>query len=243
MGFPLIQPLFSCYLHFQIYISFLFVGHTHEDVDAAFSQIAKTLRQHDVETFDDLLHMLPNGNDVNIMFDVKKWMDPHLVEPEKHTGPLHFRFKAVGESDVQVHHKNLFNHPWEDYPSGFFKSYLNGKKFLPSGTPNQLSPDLDRMDLDRIKKQIKCISYLFSNPENIEWWNSFLESLTNKQKQQRGQWILKSLPRQRPGEEIESLSAGIPPELQKLLDKETARSVVSIFTVIILSHVNPYQII
>ena len=219
--------MFDFFFHFQVQLSFLFVGHTHEDVDAGFSQIAKTLRQQDVETLNELIEMLPNGQELEFMFDVKSWLEPHLVEPKKHTQPLHFRFQSVGDNDVTVHHKRLFNHPWQDYESGFFKSYINGKKYLPSGTPKQLPPDLERVDLERIKRQIRTLSHLFSNPEKNQWWNSFLSSLSNRKTQKRGQWILKMLPKRTKADQIEDLSIEIPPELQKLLDIETSYSVVS----------------
>ena len=38
----------------QVHLSFLFVGHTHEDVDACFSHISKKLRMNDAETIPDL---------------------------------------------------------------------------------------------------------------------------------------------------------------------------------------------
>ena len=81
----------------------------HEDVDAAFSQIAKTLRQQDVETFDDLVSILPNGKHLGLMYDGKGWMYPHLVDPQHHTQPLHYRFQAINDKDVKVHYKGLFN--------------------------------------------------------------------------------------------------------------------------------------
>ena len=42
----------------QVHLSFLIVGHTHEDVDAAFSRISEKLRRLDAETFYDLLGLL-----------------------------------------------------------------------------------------------------------------------------------------------------------------------------------------
>ena len=203
-NFTLNQPDIDFFsIHFQVHLSFLFVGHTHEDVDAAFSQIAKTLRQQDVETFDDLVSILPNGKHLGLMYDGKGWMYPHLVDPQHHTQPLHYRFQAINDKDVKVHYKGLFNHPWEEYESGFFKSYMNGKKYLPSGEPNQLTPNLDRIEIDRLTKQIKAIAHLFSKTDHTEWWNSFLETLSRKQSSKRGQWYLKLLPRQKKEEQTD----------------------------------------
>ncbi|VDI09707.1 Hypothetical predicted protein [Mytilus galloprovincialis] len=48
----------------EVHLSFLPVGHTHEDVDAAFSRIAETLRRNDAETMPRLKEMLPNVKDI-----------------------------------------------------------------------------------------------------------------------------------------------------------------------------------
>ena len=43
------------------------MGHTHKEVDAAFSQISTKLRQKDVETYDNLLELLPRPTDLKSM--------------------------------------------------------------------------------------------------------------------------------------------------------------------------------
>ena len=48
----------------QVHVSFLFVGHTHEDIDAAFHGVAEKFRRNDVETMSDLLSLLPETREI-----------------------------------------------------------------------------------------------------------------------------------------------------------------------------------
>ena len=95
------------------------------------------------------------------MFDVKSWLEPHLCEPLSHTEPLHFRFQAINDSNVKIHYKGLYSQPWIEYETGLFKSYVNGKKFLPKGTPKLLPPNLGHKKFDRLKRQIHNINICF----------------------------------------------------------------------------------
>ena len=135
---------YNCFC-FQVYLSFLFVGHTHEDVDAAFSQISKRLRQEDVET--NFLAFLPEAKDVTVMSDMKTWLEPHLCQPLDHTASLHFRFQTINDNDVKFQYKGLFDSPCINYECGFFKSYENGKIYLPRRTQKFLEPNIDKYKL------------------------------------------------------------------------------------------------
>ncbi|XP_063438737.1 uncharacterized protein LOC134719703 [Mytilus trossulus] len=76
----------------EVYLSFLPVGHTHEDVDAAFSRIAETLRRNDAETMPRLKEMLPNVKDIEAIYDIRSWITSSLNDIRKHTKPLHYKF-------------------------------------------------------------------------------------------------------------------------------------------------------
>ncbi|CAG2253820.1 unnamed protein product [Mytilus edulis] len=62
----------------KVHLSFLPVGHTHEDVDAAFSRIAETLRRNDAETMPRLKEMLPNVKDIEAIYDIRSWITSSL---------------------------------------------------------------------------------------------------------------------------------------------------------------------
>ena len=205
------------------------MGHTHEDVDAAFSQISKRLRQEDVETYDNFLAFLPEAKDVTVMFDVKTWLEPHLCQPLDHTAPLHFRFQAINDNDVKIQYKGLFDSPWINYECGFFKSYENGKRYLPRGTPKLLEPNIDNINFDKLRKQVHVIQHMFSKTEYVDWWDSFIDKLTKEKYKEKAQWYLKLLPRQKKEKDIEPIDDILPPQIRRLLNKETAIPNVSIY--------------
>ena len=46
----------------QMYLSFLLVGHTHEDIDQRFSVISGTLKRQDIDSMQELLELIKNGH-------------------------------------------------------------------------------------------------------------------------------------------------------------------------------------
>ena len=73
---------------FQVHLSFLYVGHTHEDVDAAFSKVADKLRKTDVEVLQDLIDVI-DGEVLDSIFDVKSWLAPEIKTSwHQHTSSL-----------------------------------------------------------------------------------------------------------------------------------------------------------
>ena len=80
-----------------MHLSFLPVGHTHEDVDAAFSKVADQLRKRDVETVEDLLNMLPKSEMLGTMFDVRNWLEPEISTLMGVSSPLHYKFESVND--------------------------------------------------------------------------------------------------------------------------------------------------
>ena len=59
--------------NFQVHLSFLYVGHTHEDIDAAFSKVAEKLRKQEAETLHGLMSLLPNAKQTSGLYDIKNW--------------------------------------------------------------------------------------------------------------------------------------------------------------------------
>ena len=90
----------------QIKMSFMPVGHTHEDIDQFFSRISAFLRKQDVQLLQKLLALVPKAYKKLIttaeqlvgVFDVRKWFDGHLSEMNSHSYPHVFKFtKCAGE--------------------------------------------------------------------------------------------------------------------------------------------------
>ncbi|XP_052218113.1 uncharacterized protein LOC127835717 [Dreissena polymorpha] len=69
--FSFLQLLVSERIFNEVHMSFLIVGHTHEDIDARFSMISRTLGSKDAEIFEDLLKILQSAERVTKIFDVQ----------------------------------------------------------------------------------------------------------------------------------------------------------------------------
>ena len=120
-GVLIYNNLFSYWKHllacihlsfFKVHLSFLHVGHTHEDIDASFSQLSMKLRKADAETMPQLLSLLNGANQLRGLFDIKAWLEPCLNNIKKHSKPLHFKFnKDVTQKTVMQDRANS-NRPW-----------------------------------------------------------------------------------------------------------------------------------
>ena len=45
----------------EVYLSFLLIGHTHEDIDQRFSVISSTLKRQDIDSMQELLELIQKG--------------------------------------------------------------------------------------------------------------------------------------------------------------------------------------
>ena len=73
-------------------MSFLMVGHTHEDIDQRFSCISRTLK-HDARSLPELhaviiismANMSVEATKLGGVFDIKSWLKPYLNHISQHT--------------------------------------------------------------------------------------------------------------------------------------------------------------
>ena len=111
-------------LIFQVHISFLFVGTTHEGVDSCFSRISQRLKKNDAETIPALKQFLPNVKELENMLDIKTWLLPSLRPVTHYTAPHHYSFtrsggKVCGQYRCQQHKD------WVNLPNSFLCGYQN----------------------------------------------------------------------------------------------------------------------
>ena len=88
------------------------MGHTHEDIDAAFSKVSSKLRHNDAETLEDLMGLVQNSVYLNGMVDFKGWVGDKLSRVSKHTQPHHFKFYQNGKT-VDISYKGQQHMPWK----------------------------------------------------------------------------------------------------------------------------------
>ena len=105
----------------KVKMCFLPVGHTHEDIDQAFSRIAVYLNKHDALSYDEFIQAIhksisvetkrPNMITVGQSFDFKVWLHSRLPKIESWTDNLCYRFSKGPTGTTQMHYKFLCNSP------------------------------------------------------------------------------------------------------------------------------------
>ena len=105
----------------KIKMCFLPVGHTHEDIDQAFSRIAVHLNKHDALTYDEFVNAIhksisheskrPNMITIGQSYNFKVWLEDRLPKIESWTDNLCYRFSKGYNGTTQMHYKFLCNSP------------------------------------------------------------------------------------------------------------------------------------
>lgn len=224
---------------FQIHLSFLYVGHTHEDIDAAFSRIAEQLRRTEAETLPELLKILgPSGRTMRGLYDLREWMSPHLVTISHHSKPHHFKFEQCENGNCKNFYKGNNDDPWKELESLFKET--GGSVRLPAGKPKLTEPNFEHLNTARLEKSIESWSILFSDHRDgnkYRWWKKFLKEVKDLilKKSERlryarinSEWILPLLPKLRESGSSRNEELQLPPPLQALLDEESQEPQVSI---------------
>lgn len=221
-------------LFLQVHLSFLMVGHTHEDVDAAFSKIANSLRINDAETYPDLVKLLPNCNEIVWLYNVRDWLSPYINDIRKHTKPLHFKFcRDQQTNDVSFCYKARNENPWKS-EHGLLHRKGNGKVKLPTGVPKLILPTFNNVPIQNLEARLPYWQCLFSDQvSNTQFnhWKQHIHHLkklrdnVNFQKREifsTAHWILPKLPKQKSNYQDErSDHDEIPAAIRRLIDEET----------------------
>ena len=194
-------------------MSFLIVGHTHEDVDAGFSKISEKLRRNDAATLDDLMNLLPKPVMLEQMFDFKKWVDPHFSRLDYVSEPLHYKISNVADS-VKVYCKGLHNQDWREMDYTILME-------KPKGKPTTVKPDFSKFSFEKMIKQIHAIKHLFKDSEQtVNWWTQFFEGL-KANKRTNAVWNFNQLPKQKKSKGPDHISYELPQQIIDLVEKES----------------------
>jgi hypothetical protein len=127
--FALCATLVGLGIFQEVELSFLIVGHTHEDIDQRFSCISSTLKRSDVDSLKEMFSLIERGTSPTEAFvsarllenvwDWKQFIIPHLLTGSDSlvgiTFPHHMRFymdNQEGTREVRVQHKHYCKDPW-----------------------------------------------------------------------------------------------------------------------------------
>ncbi|XP_062566153.1 uncharacterized protein LOC134228510, partial [Saccostrea cucullata] len=207
----------------EVHLSFLFVGHTHEDIDAGFSKIADQLRRNEAGTIPRLLSLIPNTRQLRGLYDIKNWLTPCLNSVAHHTKPHHFRFRRNEENKIITEYKGSHNSQWKQLQRPILKQ-------IPRGLPKILKPqNFHKINIDALEKNIDRSKFLFSDQNQFQWWRRFTAYLRDLQSDTRMQleyakeharWLLPLLPKQKDNLDRQAEQSRINPELHEMVDKE-----------------------
>ena len=187
----------------EVYLSFLLVGHTHEDIDQRFSVISSTLKRYNIDSMQELLELIQKGashtkaftsaRHLEYVWDWKKFSTPYLYKgPNTFVGistKHHFKF-YLKENKPFVQTKDYARDPlWE--PAEGYQCLTEVPSFdqKPSFADVYDANDQEMKALEEfIKMKERCIMTLMHVErnlraiENTKWLMQYLKQFpkTNK---------------------------------------------------------------
>ena len=161
----------------KIKVSFLMVGHTHEDVDQMFSRYSTYLRRQDVFTMDCLTSSFencytpsPTAVVLDEMPDVCRWLHTSIQDMAYHSKPHVFKFTRDSNGKAKmVIKKWSTDTEWESCVGTAMGHVL---KDHPTGSPLLMKLDYRDQDLERLDDSINSASK-FMSAEARRWWDQW----------------------------------------------------------------------
>lgn len=161
-------------------MSFLMVGHTHEDIDQFFSRVSTRLKKTNVPTLDALLDTIPKSFNKGVttaerlqpIYSSKEWLGPCLEDISQHSRPHVFRITKGLDGRALISTKMWSSSPEWISPCGSPHLLTHH----PDGIPAIITPNFEKVDLPRLGKQIMKMKP-FLTAEAMETWRSTLDQL------------------------------------------------------------------
>ena len=171
----------------KIKVSFLMVGHTHEDIDQMFSRFSTWLNKNDAYDIEDLMsgfqasythsQVSPTSIKVDHVFNVSDWMDKYMSKISLTRRPHVFRFKkdAVGQVDIKCKLWST-DDSWESFTGT--EDYL--LPTVPPGEPKLARPSAEKIKIEALQcaLDIPLIKSSLS-PKAMHWWSTCISYLEN----------------------------------------------------------------
>ena len=110
------------------------VGHTHEDIDQMFkiqgcSRIYVYLCIH-TELKEAVLNcdqQIIDVAELDVIWDIKLWLLPHINTPHGHTNPQNFVFQCGESGKGEMHYRNWSSDSWLPLPPQIWCGALEGQ--------------------------------------------------------------------------------------------------------------------
>ena len=211
------------------------VGHTHEDIDQMFSCFSRHLSKRDARTLPELTAEMakaytpePSNILLDCMFDVKKWMDGHIEQQVSgHINQHQFKFISCNGEAVTFYKKWSTSPKWLPCSLPDKTSGLTLVHSLPTGVPEIITPNCDKIPLAKLKQDIGKLTAKFDKATEI-WWEKCLNDLENLTTRKEI-WFLEqmkkieeSLPVQQ--DDVTDEETRISKQIETLMEKETTET-------------------
>ncbi|XP_074653607.1 uncharacterized protein LOC141907763 [Tubulanus polymorphus] len=156
----------------QVQLSFLYVGHTHEDIHQLFSVVSKVLGKNEALDLPELLSLLPLGEEIEGLYNYRDWLGPNIIDVANHSRPNIFLFKRSGNGrSVDLFYRKTSRQSWNVVKDGILRS-------MPSGKPNLLLQDYTDFEVDKLSRNITTRLSRFLPDQKRVWWEKFLSEIT-----------------------------------------------------------------
>lgn len=165
----------------QVVLSFLPVGHTHEDIDQMFSRVSLGLSSANTETVRDLCTKLPTlftpvpvVEEVHGTANFRAWVEDHIMSLKGHAKPHSFKFSLGADQKLVIQSKHWSRrHNWlPEEGMEFLKvnSVLNDIPGEPTMTP------MVEYDLGELTRSIRRLAPLFLRPTAEQEWAEWIQA-------------------------------------------------------------------
>ncbi|XP_071151155.1 uncharacterized protein, partial [Mytilus edulis] len=193
----------------EVWMSFLIVGHTHEDVDQTFSKISHSLSKNNALTMNDLHDIVkhsqqpvPKTRDMKAVWNISAWLEHSINGMNSVTSPRIFRIfnDDTCHTTVKYKHKStevdwhpLHNEP----PVEIFKIDQYGNQCLPPGAPEMVKQRIDEQEWSEFKRFCLFVfkkDFLLAqfSQDKKEKWEEFLENPLLPPDRKEAEWPLLS---------------------------------------------------
>ncbi|XP_077864883.1 uncharacterized protein LOC144350661 [Saccoglossus kowalevskii] len=176
----------------EVYVNFLPVGHTHENVDQMFSKISTGLRKDNAYTVEDLISIIKNAYTpaINVavlgpLLNIKEWLIPHLYGNfNGHSKPHNFRFRKVDQK-TYMHYRLWSSDPWE--PQCTSEDDVPGLICFKStpcidDPPEWVVPSLMKLDVEALERSIPN-GFVHRMPSHaVQSWKDFMSNIKDLEK-------------------------------------------------------------
>ncbi|XP_078593186.1 uncharacterized protein LOC144871538 [Branchiostoma floridae x Branchiostoma japonicum] len=171
----------------KVKISYLMVGHTHEDIDQLFSKIQSQLKKRNATTMDGLLQVIEQSYtpqpkaaeiDQQQMYDIKEWLDTAMLYMEHHNYPHAFKIERQDEVVTMLYKMWSSDKEWLKPTTKPGITHQVPLMEIPSGQPGPLEP-IPYLQQTRLKATINKLADVGKlTPEEKAWWTTYTATIS-----------------------------------------------------------------